>query len=110
MTRNPILNALVAVAYITLIGLFVAVVLPHIPEPRNPIAPIIGFLSLFVLSAAVTGYAVIGAPLQLFLEGQKKEAVALFLKTLVAFAGVAMVFFFAASMLPAEWFPMPDAE
>ncbi len=99
MTRNPILNALAAVGYIALVAAFVSFLVPFIPEPMNPLAPIIGFLSLFVFSAAAMGYLIIGAPLQLFLEGQKKEAVTLFFKTLVAFAGIAVVLFVATLFL-----------
>ncbi|HRH24119.1 MAG TPA: hypothetical protein PK109_00820 [Candidatus Paceibacterota bacterium] len=91
MTRNPFLNALATVTYIAVVAAFLSFVPKFIPEPVTPIAPILGMLSLFVFSAAVTGYLMLGVPLQLLLEGQKKEGIALFAKTLVAFAGIAAV-------------------
>jgi hypothetical protein len=100
MTRNPILNGLAGVLYIVLFAAFVSGVSYILPETNNPIAPIIAVLSLFVFSAAVMGYIILGAPLQMFLEGEKKEAVKLFFKTLLAFAGIALVFFFGTLLIP----------
>ncbi|MDB5224948.1 MAG: hypothetical protein JWO43_570 [Candidatus Adlerbacteria bacterium] len=51
----------------------------------------IAMLSLFVFSASVMSYIFLYQPLQLFLDGEKKKAVDLFLKTLAAFAVCAMV-------------------
>ncbi len=95
MSRNPILNALAASGYIVIVALFISLAGQFVPEPTNPFGPIVGFLTLFVLSAAVTGYSILGMPLRLFLEGEKKEAVALFAKTLVAFAAAGFLIFCA---------------
>jgi hypothetical protein len=46
----------------------------------------IAMLSLFVFSAATMSYLFMYEPLQLFLEGKKKDAVNLFIKTLFVFA------------------------
>ncbi|MCI0597755.1 hypothetical protein L0Y34_01650 [Candidatus Parcubacteria bacterium] len=99
MTRNPILNALAAALYILVVA-FLFSFIELLPEPANPLGPVAGFLSLFVLSAAVTGYAIIGMPLRLFLEGEKKEAVTLFVQTLLAFAGASVVLFLATMFIP----------
>lgn len=100
MTRNPVINALATIAYIVLVAALLSTMAQFLPEPTNPFGPIAGFLSLFVFSAAVTGYLVIGMPLRLFLEGEKKEAVALFAKTLVAFAIAGVLLFFASFFIP----------
>jgi len=90
MTKNPFINALSAVAYI---AVFVSVIfyagdfIEHSVED-SIFAPI-AFLSMFVFSAATMGYIFLSQPLQMFLEGQKKEAIDLFLKTLLTFGAVA---------------------
>ncbi|MBI2409552.1 hypothetical protein HYV30_00735 [Candidatus Kaiserbacteria bacterium] len=47
----------------------------------TPAAPVL-MLTLFVLSAAITGSLVLGRPLIWFLDGKRREAVALFISTL----------------------------
>lgn len=93
MNRNPIVNALAAVGYIALVAAFISFGAPLFPKPANPLPDILAFLSVFVFSAAVMGYLVLGTPLQMFLEGQKKEAIAFFFKTLGAFAVIAAILF-----------------
>ncbi len=50
------------------------------------------FLLLFVLSAAIVGSLVFGRPTLMYLEGNKKEAIATFLYTLLWLAAVLIVF------------------
>jgi hypothetical protein len=50
--------------------------------PDNILAPIT-FLTLFVLSAAISGALVLGKPALLYMEGKKKEALQLFGFTLL---------------------------
>src|SRR5438045_2624802 len=85
MTKNPILNALAGLLYITLISTALFSGPGHWPIENTFFMPIL-VLSLFVFSAALMGYVFMYQPLQLFLEGNKKEAVNLFLKTLFVFA------------------------
>ena len=85
MTKNPIINALVGLLYIAGVASFVFYVPPHIPVQQSVLIPI-AILSLFVFSAACMGYMFLSQPIQLFLEGEKKEAIDLFIKTLVSFA------------------------
>jgi hypothetical protein len=90
MTKNPIINALAAVAYIAIlvsIIFYAGDIIEHSVE--DSIFTPIAFLSLFVFSAAAMGYIFLSQPIQMFLEGEKKEAIDLFLKTLFSFAGVA---------------------
>jgi len=86
MSKNPFINALSASAYIIL-GV---IVMNFVTEPlkNNPdtfFAPVV-FLSLLTLSVAVMAFLFFYQPLQLFIDGQKKEAVNLFIKTTGIFA------------------------
>lgn len=47
---------------------------------NNSFAPMV-FLLLFLFSALVTGYLVLGKPIMMYLDGQKKEAVRLLFYT-----------------------------
>jgi hypothetical protein len=89
MTKNPILNALCAVLYIVVVAsiIFYAPTIIKLPGEDTVFMPI-WFLSLFVFSAAAMGYIFLAQPVQMFLDGEKKQATSLFLKTLAAF-GVA---------------------
>lgn len=90
MTRNPIVNGLAAVLYITILVTFLTFGEKFFPEADGIIIPI-AFLSLFVFSAASMGYIFLYQPLQMFFEGEKKAATTLFLQTLVSFAVSAFV-------------------
>ena len=85
MTKNPIVNALAGLLYITLVASFFFYAPVYFPKEDSLVMPIAA-LSLFVFSAASMGYLFLYQPLQLFLEGEKKKSVDLFLKTLVTFA------------------------
>src|SRR3989344_3311874 len=90
MAKNPILNALAAVLYIT----FVACVMFYGVEkkvPNNSILVPIAVLSLFTLSAAVMGYIFLYQPIQLYFDGKKKQAINLVLLTIAVFAGITAV-------------------
>ncbi len=90
MSKNPFINALCATLYIVLLvsAMFYSPFFGG--EQESIIFPIAG-LSLFVFSAALMGYIFLYQPLCLFLDGQKKEAVNLFLKTTAFFAGTTLV-------------------
>lgn len=102
MTKNPLLNAAAATVYIFLI----ASVLYYGPKKIVPvdsvIVPII-FLSLFVLSAALMGYFFLYQPARLLIEDKQKEAVKLFLVTVVIFAGITGVMTFAGIEFSHPW-------
>ena len=98
MTKNPLLNALAAWGYIALV-----VMVPYygsdlVGDGESILIPI-GMLSLFVLSAAVMGTIFFYHPAQMYLDGQKQEALSLFLKTLLTFALVTALVFAAALLL-----------
>ena len=94
MTKNPILNALVAVAYISIIGTLMNFS-SHVTKPINGAGSIvqIAFISLFTLSAAMMGYCFLFTPLKLYIDGDKKEGSALFVKTIIAFAVITAILF-----------------
>ena len=92
MSKNPIINALSASAYI-IIGVTVMtyVTQPLKNKPDTFFAPIV-MLSLLTLSVAVMAFLFFYQPLLLFIEGKKKDAVNLFIKTVGIFAAITVVF------------------
>lgn len=86
MSKNPLINALGASAYI---GIVVALInfvsQTQRNKPDTAFAPV-AFLSLLTLSAVVMAFMFFYQPLLLFIDGKKKEAVNLFLKTVAVFA------------------------
>jgi hypothetical protein len=91
MTKNPYINALVAAAYIV----FVVLLINYGPtlvrgKPDTILAPI-AMLSLLVFSVAFMGYTFIFRPTLMYIDGQKREAIELFTKTLLTFAGITII-------------------
>jgi hypothetical protein len=95
MTKNPIINALLAVLYIAIVASFMFYGKTE-SRPDTIIVPI-AMISLFTFSAAVMGYIFLSVPLQLFLSGKKAAAVTLFVQTLAVF-GVLTVLFLTAML------------
>src|SRR5579863_2089493 len=93
MTKNPFINALCSLAYIVLVASILNFV-SHTQgnKPDTIFAPI-AFLSLFTLSAALMTYFFLYQPVQLYLDGKKKEATSLFVKTILVFAAITVVIF-----------------
>lgn len=86
MTKNPILNALGATAYIVaVVALIDFISSVQSDKTDTAFAPVV-FLSLLTLSVAMMAYIFFVQPLKLFVEGQKKEAIDLFIQTVGAFA------------------------
>jgi len=84
MSKNPITNGLSALIYIVTVAFVMYFGTKNLPKEDAILAPI-AMISLFTLSAAVMGYIFGLQPIQLYLDGKKKEAVRLFLKTLMVF-------------------------
>ena len=92
MTKNPILNALLAAGYIGLIAAAINFLsLTQSDKPDTAFAPVV-FLSLLTLSVTVMAFAFFYQPLQLFIEGKKKKGIDLFVKTVGAFAVLTAIF------------------
>lgn len=92
MTKNPLVNAAAAILYIIIVASVMFYGVEH-SAPVNSIIVPIAMLSLFSLSAAVMGYIFLYQPLQLFLDGKKKEAIDIFLKTVAIFGGITALVF-----------------
>ena len=87
--KNPYLNSIFAEIYIIL----VVSLMNYFGEPNTPdtfLDPVAA-LSLFVLSAAIMGFLFLGQPLQLYLNGEKKQAATFFMKTVLSFAVMTLV-------------------
>lgn len=89
--KNPYLNSVFAEVYIIMLVSLIRFIGKE-NSPDNFFSPAAA-LSLFVLSAAVMGYLFLGEPLQLFLDGEKKQAVSFFMKTVVTFAVITLILF-----------------
>lgn len=86
MSKNPIINALSASVYIILVvAVMTFVTQPQRNKPDTFFAPIV-FLSVLTLSVTVMAFLFFYQPLQLFIDGNKKDAVNLFVKTVGVFA------------------------
>jgi len=98
MTKKPIYNALAAFAYIVAVVLLINWAMYNDVLVTSSLLMPIMILSLFVLSAAVMAYLFLYQPIMLYLEGKKKDAVDLFIKTLLIFAilplGIFLLSFF----------------
>ena len=87
MTKNPFLNAIAATVYIVLVAGVMFYGTKFAPNNNSILAPI-ALVSLFTLSTAVMGYLFCYQPGILYFDGQKKQAVKLFLQTVGVFGGI----------------------
>jgi len=97
LIQRSFLNALGTVAYVSLVTMVMANgerIFNSISKTLGPIA----FLTLFVLSASVTGGLVLGKPVLMYVNGQKSDAVKLFIFTL-SWLAAALIVLFAAGLL-----------
>lgn len=86
MTKNPLINAFSASAYIVLVVSIINFISQtQGDKPDTIFAPIL-LLSLLTLSVTVMATIFFYQPLQLFVSGKKKAALDLFIKTVAAFA------------------------
>lgn len=79
--KSAFINALLTSLYIVGIGLFMYYGSTiKIGRVNSFLAPIT-FLSLFVCSAAITGYLIFGKPVQMYIDRKKKESLSLLFNT-----------------------------
>ena len=91
MSKNPLINAFSAAVYIVLVvSVMTFVTEPLRHKPDTFFAPIV-FLSVLTLSVSVMAFLFFYQPLQLFIDGKKKEALDLFVKTVGIFAAFTTV-------------------
>lgn len=96
--KNPYLNSIFAEVYIIIVvSIMQLISKPNTPDTFfDPIAA----LSMLVLSAAIMGFLFVGEPLQLFLDGKKKQAVVFFMKTVISFAAITLIALIIVSSVP----------
>ena len=98
MSRNPIINALSAAGYIGLVTyIFNLISQTHRNKPDTAFAPVV-FLSLLTLSVTVMAFLFFYQPLQLFIDGKKKQAANLFIQTVgffAAFTAIILILLFS---------------
>ena len=97
MRLNPYINALLATTYIAGIALFMQFISSTHHDTPDTLLDGMGFLSLFVFSAAVMAFLFFYRPVMLLVDGKHKEAISYFLKTLATFGVVtALVLLFVS--------------
>lgn len=94
-------NALGTGLYITLIACLFSVLERVFSGPDTPIITPIVMLMLFVFSALVTSGLMLGRPLMWYLDGKKKEAVALLIYTAGIFFILLLIAFTIAFLVRA---------
>lgn len=92
MTKNPLINALLAFLYIVIVALVLYYGTIFKVGNNSFIAPV-ALISLFTFSAAIMGYLFIYQPFILYFDNKKKLALDLFLKTLFIFGGLTVIIF-----------------
>lgn len=91
MTKNPYLNALFAGLYIVFIVCLITYGPTFVREKPDTILAPMAMLSLLVLSVAFMGYIFFFQPVLMYMEGQKREAMEFFMKTLLTFAAITSI-------------------
>lgn len=81
LLKNGFINSSGALAYILLVSFFLNNASSIFGSKDNKFITPIVVLLLFVFSALLTGYLIIGRPLMLYIDGAKKEAVKLLFYT-----------------------------
>lgn len=85
--KTALINSLGTVAYISLVAMIMTFAEKIFGQTKSIIAPI-SFLLLFVVSAATTGYLVLGQSILLYLDNKKEEALKLFGYTILCLSGL----------------------
>ncbi len=97
MKWNPFLNAIAAAAYIGVVALFMHYIESLRHDTPDTLLDSMGFISLFVFSAAVMAFLFFYQSAQKLVESKKSEAVTYFLQTLGIFGAItALVLMFVS--------------
>ncbi len=88
----PLIHAFGMSVYIVAVALILNFGDKIFGKMDNLLGPI-AFLMLFVLSAAVVGALLLGKPLMMYLDGQKKEAIKMFGQTIMWFCILLVIIF-----------------
>lgn len=100
MTKNPFINAALALGYVIAVVSLISFgpTLLDAPKEDNILMPI-GMISLLTLSTAMMAYLFFYQPLMMFFENKRAEAVKLFLHTVAIFACFTLCVFVGAMLL-----------
>ncbi len=98
MKWNPFINALAAAAYVAAVALFVHFISSLRHDTPDTLLDSLGFISLFVSSAAIMTFLFFYQPLVKLIDGKKAEAVSYFLKTVGIFGAITVVVLTLASL------------
>ncbi len=88
MKWNPFINAAAAAAYIGAVSLFMRFIESLRHDTPDTLLDGMGFMSLFVFSAAVMAFLFFYQPALKLMENKKEEAISFFLKTLGIFGAI----------------------
>ena len=91
MTKKPFINALSASVYITLVVTAMNFATKSLQDKPDTFAAPVVFLSILTLSVVVMAFLFFYQPLLLFIDGKKKLAVSLFIKTVAIFAVITTI-------------------
>lgn len=91
MKWNPLVNAIAVAAYIGAAVLFMHFIESLRHDTPDTLLDGIGFISLFVCSAAIMAFLFFYQPAVLLVEHKRAEAIAYFLKTLGIFGLMTVV-------------------
>lgn len=98
MTKNPLINAFGAAGYIILVVTVMTIVTQPLQDKPDTFFAPITLLFVLTLSVAVMAYLFFYQPLLLVIDGKKKEAVNLFVKTVGIFGLLTAVVLILLSM------------
>lgn len=93
IVKRALLNALGTAVYILLVVSLIFSLQRFSSEPDNNFLIPVAMLLLLVCSAAITGFLVFGKSAMLYVDGKKKEAVALLKYTLGILVALTIVAF-----------------
>lgn len=97
IAKRATINALLAFAYVTVVGLFISNASMIFGQKDTALTPVAA-LMLLVFSAALMGILVFGQPLMWYIDGKKKAALTLLGYTMAALL-MLMVLTFAALLM-----------
>jgi hypothetical protein len=96
--KRALINALGVVVYVICVAVFIFSLQRFSSQPDNPILIPISMMLLLVCSATITGFLVFGKPIMLYIDGRKKEAMALLMHTIGILFVMTLIFFAALWM------------
>lgn len=91
--KRAIINSLGTAVYIILVVCLIFSMQRFSSTPDKTILIPIAMLLLFVFSAAITGFLVLGNPIMLYIDGKKKEAISLLRYTFLMLALMTLIVF-----------------